>query len=318
MSRSSNESLMAALDEYVFGHADAKKALITMLNRSKLRWYQKYMKEMYEENLINPLKILLIASSGTGKTHLIESLRNVVHFPLVRVDATQMNPAGSSGGVKVSDLKKLITEEATNCCLDYPNLYYSVEGAIDQTVVFVDEIDKLGTPFESSGNWNKHVQSNFLTMFDNKTEFSGVSFVFAGSFSDITNKKSVQKSFGFLNDNTTDDDGEILDEKILNSGLIPELLGRINCIVELDVFTEEDLLRILKERVVPKKLVDLAAYGLFNVDVPEEKLKEMVLLCLKSGQGVRHLQRQVDKYCLELEYDAGVEGMLYNTYWESD
>lgn len=305
-----NKYILDSLNEYVFGHIEAKKVLITMLNRGRLRHYQKFIKEMDEDNLINPLKILLIAPSGTGKTHLVESLQKVVHFPLVRVDATQMNPAGSSGGIKLDGLKKQILEEATRCCLDYPEHYYSIEGAVDRTIVFIDEIDKLGVSFESSGNWNKHVQSSFLTMFDNKCEFSGVSFVFAGAFSEITKVAHIN-SLGFISGKHIDK-SQAIDEKLMKSGLIPELVGRINYIAELDLFTEEDLFNILKTKLVPKKLRDLAAYSIINVFVDDDKLREIANLGHKSHQGVRFLQRELDKMFLELEFNTDLDDVISN------
>lgn len=301
----SNKQIMENLNEYVFGHTEAKKALITMLSRARLRHYQKFNKEMDDEHLIAPMKVLLIAPSGTGKTHLVESLRKIVPFPLVRVDATQMNPAGSSGGVKVADLKKQILEEATRCCLDYPEFYYSIEGAVDRCVVFIDEVDKLGTSFESSGNWNSHVQSNFLTMFDHKHEYAGVSFVFAGAFSEIT-KIVNNKGLGFVQGKHIDKT-KAIDERLVGCGLIPELVGRINYIAELDLFTEDDMLKIMKTKLLPKKYRDLAAYGLFNVEMPDDKLLEIIKLGMRSGQGVRYLQRALDKHFLDLEYNANLE-----------
>lgn len=309
----SNRFIMSSLDNYVFGHMEAKKALITMINRARLRHHQKFIKEMDEEYLIAPMKVLLIAPSGTGKTHLVESLRKVVPFPLIRVDATQMNPAGSSGGVKMESLKKYIVEEATRCCLDYPEHYFSIEGAVDRAVVFIDEVDKLGTSFESSGNWNQHVQSNFLTLFDNKQEFAGVSFVFAGAFSEITKMVHNKNSIGFMqgeNINKTED----IDEKLMKSGLIPELVGRINYIAELDLFNEDDLLKIMQSKILPKKLRDLAAYGLFNVEITEDRLREIAHSGMKSGQGVRYLQRALDKLFLEFEYETDLDPITYNSY----
>lgn len=308
----SNKWIMNSLDDYVFGHLEAKKALITMLNRARLRHHQKFIKEMGDDYLISPLKILLIAPSGTGKTYLVESLRRIVPFPFIRVDATQMNPAGSSGGVKMEQLKKMIVEEATRCCIDYPDYYFSIEGAVDRTVVFIDEIDKLGTSFESSGNWNQHVQSNFLTLFDNKHEYSGVSFVFAGAFSEIT-KTINNRSIGFTTGKHLEKT-QAIDEKLTKSGLIPELVGRINYIAELDIFTEADLFKILKTKLLPKKYRDLAGYGIFNAELPDKELKEIVALGVKSGQGVRFLQRAIDKHFLELEYNADIDNIIYNGY----
>jgi ATP-dependent Clp protease ATP-binding subunit ClpX len=294
------------LDEYVFGHTKAKKALITMLNRSYLRFFQRWFKGIENEFALSPMKIMLIAPSGTGKTHLVESLRKVMHFPLVRVDATQFLPSGAgSDGIKLSKLEKLIQEEAIHASQHYPEYYLHPEAALDRMVVFIDEIDKLGTSFEGSGNWNQHVQSNFLTLFDNRNEYSGVNFIFAGAFSDITKKTDTSKSIGFTKNEDKIDD-KLLDDKVVDSGLIPELVGRMTAIIEFDKLTRDDYSKILHTHTLPKKYRDLAAYGLFDNTVDEAILNRIIDEAMRSGQGVRYLNRALDNHFLDIEFEAGV------------
>ncbi len=308
-----NKTLLSELDSYVVGHLEAKRALITLITRSRLRHFQKYMKGMDEGFLLSPMKILLLGASGLGKTHLVESLQRITHFPLIRVDATQMNPAGSSGGIKPDNLKKMIKDQAQLSCDLFPMRYFSVEGAIDRTVVFVDEIDKLGMSFDSTGNWNKHVQSNFLTMFDNKTEFSGVSFVFAGAFTEITKTRDTKHSIGFQTGKLIVDEA-LLDDQIVRGGLIPELVGRMTHIVELDKFDKDMYMHILTERLLPKKRIDMAAYGIFDLDLTDAQVEEIVEKAVKSNQGVRFLQRSLDKLFLALEFEAGDSQYLNSGY----
>lgn len=310
-----NQELKEKLDAHVFGHEVAKKTLITMLTRSRMRHYQKYIKEMDEEMLLKPMKVLLVGASGTGKTHLLESLRKSVHFPLVRLDATQLNPAGSSGGVKVEDVYKLIVKAASAARDDMPWLYPSLEGAVDKTVVFIDEFDKLGTSFESSGNWNKHVQSNFLTTIDNKRELAGVSFVFAGAFSGITAiEEGPTKQLGFAHAAATPrKKGYMMsDEDIMKSGLIPEIVGRLSAICELDKFTKDEYKRILLERIIPAKQRDLAAYHVFDTELTDGQIEDITTRAEKSGQGIRFMQREVDKVFLDLEFNADAEHIMWN------
>jgi len=309
--RQSNKMLLAALDEYVTGHEEAKKALIVMLNRAKLRTSQKYIQGMDSEFLVSPLKVLLIARSGTGKTHLIESLQKICMFPLIKIDATHLNPTGADGGIKPDKLKKMINDKATAMCTAYPEEFPYLEYAIEQTVIFVDEIDKLGTNFGSSGNWNKHVQSSFLTMFDNKDEYSGVSYVFAGAFDDITKHKAAEAAgIGFHHNNKTIEKEKNLEEQVLRSGLIPEIVGRINSIIELDVFTKAHFEDILRDRVLAQKYRDLAQLGIFNVELSNTEIESIADKATKSTQGVRFLQREVDKIYLNMEFEHGLDDDL--------
>lgn len=307
-----NSTIKVILDDYVAGHDEAKKTLITLLSRSRLRHFQKYIKGMDDEYLISPMKVLLVGGSGSGKTFLVESLQRAVHFPLVRLDATQLTPSGAGGGVKVKDIHDMIIAEAKACAKEFPWAYPSVEGAIDRTIVFVDEIDKLGRSFDSSGNWNKNVQSNFLTTFENRTTLSGVSFVFAGAFDDITGPKEQPKHFGFgAQEKAALGKKELIDLRVMKSGLIPELVGRLTAIVELDPLTIDVMHDILIEKVLPRKMLDLAAYHLFDAQVPEEHLVQISEEAVKSGQGVRYLIRAVDRYFLDLEYRADIDRLMF-------
>lgn len=297
-----NSEILEDLDEYVEGHIEAKKALINLVNRSKMRHYQKYIKCMDRDFLLSPSKVLLIGASGTGKTHLVESLHKIVDFPFIRIDATKLNPTGASGGVKEESLRKMIVAEAQRLVDSQNSGYFSLEGTVDQMVVFVDEIDKLGRSFESSGNWNDHVQSNFLSMFDNKAEFSGVSFIFAGAFTDITHsKKEVKSGIGFTHGKIEERGGN-LEEAVVKAGLLPELVGRINAIVSLDKFTEDEYYNILVSRIIPRKQMDLAAFGIFDTKIDEEELREIARNAHSSNQGIRCLQRSVEKLFLEKEF----------------
>lgn len=299
-----NKEILDELDGHVSGHLEAKKALISLVNRSKIRHHQKWIEGIHKDYLIQPHKLLLIGQSGTGKTHLVETLQDILEFPLIRLDATKLNPTGAGGGVKEEDVRREIIKKADEWMKKKKGFYHSLQGTIDQMVVFIDEIDKLGRSFDSSGNWNNHVQSNFLTLFDNKNEFSGVSFIFAGAFTDITGEESVKKSsIGFTaQDHKPESKGE-MDERVVKAGLIPELVGRLTSIVELDKFTEEDYYNILVDRLIPKKLLTLAFFNTFDIDLHEDDLRGMASRASKSGQGIRSLQRQLDKYYLDIEFE---------------
>ena len=300
----SNHEILMELDKRVYGHTAAKKALINLVARSRVRHFQKWVEMIHEDYLVTPHKLLLLGPSGTGKTHMIESLQEIVPFPLIRLDATKLNPTGAGGGVKEEGVRKMIVDHAKRLVAEDPLKYYSVDGAIDQMVVFVDEVDKLGNSFDSSGNWNSHTQANFLTLFDHKKEFSGVSYIFAGAFTSITNEKPKTKNnIGFSRQKDEVDEFVEMDTKIVGAGLLPELVGRITSIEQLDNFTVEDYYNILVDRLLPKKMRELAFFGIFENDIEEDILHKMADSAKKSHQGIRALQRQLDKHFASLEFD---------------
>ncbi len=306
-----NENLLNALNESVYGHAEAKKTLIMLISRSRMRHYQKYGKLMDTSNLLAPMKTLLIGSSGTGKTHLVESLRKIYPFPLVRLDATNLNPTGASGGTKAEDVPKKIVAAAQYCVDNHPELYPTLDGALDRAIVFVDEIDKLGR--KTAYEWNQGTQSAFLTLFDSKTLFNGVSFIFAGAFSELTKpkqKSNKSSGLGFLSKDEQLKSKEVTDQDIIDSGIIPELVGRLTSIVSLDIFTKKEMYDILVNRLLPKKQRDLAAYYIFDTELTDEQLWKIAGDASESEQGVRHMQRSLDKIFLNTEFNAQVDSII--------
>lgn len=311
----SNHELLEEFDKKVEGHTEAKKALINLVNRSKIRYKQKFIDRVHKDFLIDTANCLLIGSSGSGKTFLVETLRDLVDFPLIKVDATKFNPSGAGdGGIKSADLAKQIKKNAAELVNSGRGIYNTIEGTIAQTVVFCDEIDKLSTKWESSGNWNKHVQANFLTLFEDTDEFSGVSFIFAGAFTGIDDvtlddkKDDKSSNIGFnakLPKVVKEEDKaeECLDEKIIKMGLIPELVGRISTIVKLDKFSKETYREILIKRLLPKKEQELMFFNCAHIDLTEDQIAKIIDKAMNSGQGVRFLKRELDVYVKNLEFD---------------
>lgn len=299
-----NSEILEILNSKVTGHIAAKKSLITAVKRSKLRAYQKWGLCLGGEDLIATTNVLLIGGSGTGKTFLFNTLKDIMDFPSISVDATAFNPTGASGGIKAETLRKMIIKEAEDLITASPaGRYFSVGGVIDQMIVFVDEIDKLGHSWESSGRWQQQVQANFLTLFDNYSDLSGVTFVFAGAFTGIETPSTAEKtSIGFFSVGTGEE--KCLDTELVSYGLIPELVGRIGDIVKLDIFTRETYRKILLDTLLPKKQKDLQYYGCDTFYLDEVGVNSILDSVKDSGQGVRALKRALNRYALEFEFNS--------------
>ncbi len=303
----SNKKILEELNELVYGHDLAKKSLISLVNRSKLRHYQKWGELLPNEALLKPSKCLLIGGSGTGKTHLVQTLSNIAHFPLLIVDATAFNPTGASGGIKPDKLRTLIIAKAREYAEMHgdKDTYFSIDGVIDQMVVFVDEFDKLSSHYGSgSGSWNEHLQTHFLTLFENHSDLDGVSWIFAGAFSGIDKEKYKKKNIGFnyISENDTDAE-DVSDEDVVKYGMIPEIVGRLTSICRLDKLTEQDFYNILIELVVPKKVMELSYFGISDIDLTEEQLRSIAKRATESSQGVRYLYREIEKHFLDVEFN---------------
>ncbi len=294
-----NRRIYQELSELVVGHDNAKKVLINLVNRSKLRYYQKWGL-LDPNNLIKLTNCLLVGDSGTGKTHLVESLSKIMKFPLLKVDATDLNPTGASGGIKSEDLYKKISKCAKEAMEDDPETYWSYDGTLDQVIVFVDEVDKLGQKLSS--DWNSHVQSNFLALFENKAGYEGVSYIFAGAFTGMEKKATKVAKLGFKHQEDEILKNHDIAQSVIKFGLIPEFVGRLNNIVLLDQLSKDDYITILINNILPKASATLEFYGVSNFMLTHAEISLLADEALKSGLGVRALETGVSKLTVELEF----------------
>ncbi len=309
---SKNRQILAELSKKVIGHENAKKVLVNLVNRSKDRYYQKWALLLEEE--LTPLSnCLLIGDSGTGKTFLVETLAEVMNFPLLKIDATELNPTGASGGIKKKDVvnkivnmvKQLMVDEqdAKDADPSYRSEYFSFDGALDQVVVFVDEVDKLAQRLSS--DWNEHVQANFLTLFENKGELSGITFIFAGAFTGLDKHgKNTKGHIGFSTPEVDKAPGAgDLAQKVIKFGLIPELVGRMHNICLLDELKEQDYRTILLETILPRVQKSLKFLDIPKFTLSKSQIKTLVDDAMKSGLGIRALETGVNKILVDIEFD---------------
>lgn len=302
----SNDAILKELDKVVYGHKAAKTALITLVNRSKMRYHQIWHEEqsIAEEDLIKNVNCLLVGNSGTGKTHLVQSLANICEFPLVCIDANQLAPTNASDGFSVDRLLKTLKREASRLVQEKPDIYFSKDGVLDQMIVFVDEIDKLAKSFDSSGNWNQHVQAGFLSLFENNTELANLSFIFAGAFDKMKFSKESQKaSIGFKTEIHEVDDDFDIEQEVIKYGLLPELVGRIHNIVVLDKLELADYKKILQKLIVPSIKKELVHFNCPNFSLSADEEEVIIKKAMKSTMGVRILKKEVLKLAQEIEFD---------------
>lgn len=297
-----NKELLEEMNKHVIGHEKAKKLLITLVNRSRISHRLKYV-----ENLepLDKMNLLLIGASGTGKTYMLETLSKLVGFPLVKVDASKINPTGNNT-YAVKDIEQAILFNARLMMSTYPDTYFSLEGTVSRTVVFMDEFDKLALEYGTRDAWQQRAQSEILTLVENSEMFKEVSFVFAGAFTNLRKEREIVKeSIGFVSDDSIKQDKTAITEKdLVNAGVITELMGRINAFTELDVLTYEMMEEILETQLIPKKLEQLKY---FDTDAASNLTKESKTCIIKdameSGQGVRHMKRELTNRFLDMEFN---------------
>lgn len=294
-----NKEALAEMDKLVYGHTRAKKILINAINRSRIRWHQEFNLGM-DFGLISNKNVLLMGASGTGKTFLIESLQKVCDFPLLTYNCTELVPPSHKG----VNIQKIINDVKTSCS-DWATKSggrFNSSEVMRQQVVFLDEVDKLAMVTDSTGNWNKSLQSALLQLLENKTELQGVTFVLAGAFTSISRETVQSKQLGFVSVKHAITEKDY-DKEIIKAGLIPELVGRIGAVVHLDILKKADYISLLDNYVLPRVYDELNSMGIYNFFLEAEERDSLIVLAMKSEQGVRFLYKEVQKLVESYEFD---------------
>lgn len=302
------------LDQYVIGQDEAKRTLaVAVYNHYKrLRQNKKSDVEIQKSN------ILMIGSTGSGKTYLAQSLAKFLGVPFTIADATSLTEAGYVGEDVESILFRLL-ESA-----DYDN------SLAEQGIVYIDEIDKIAIKGENTSITRdvsgEGVQQALLKIIEGSVvrvplsggrkhpygecvniNTSNILFICGGAFDGlekiIEQRSNKGKSIGFGADiksayKTSTLDLSDVQQKDLNSfGLIPELIGRLPIITTLNPLSESDLIKILTEpkNALTKQYQELLAMDGVKLEFEDDSLKRIAELAIEKGIGARGLRSIIEK-----------------------
>ena len=319
--------IKAELDKYIVGQDKAKRVLsVAVYNHYKrINALGKTKKKDDDGVEIEKSNVLLLGPTGSGKTLLARTLAKILNVPFATSDATTLTEAGYVGEDVENILLKLIQ-----------NADYNIERA-ERGIIYIDEIDKIARKSENvsitrdvSG---EGVQQALLKIIESTTasvppqggrkhpnqeclriDTTNILFICGGAFvglDKIVSSRKDDTTLGFggkvrLGENEADYTvlEDVKPQDLTKFGLIPEFVGRIPIVVNLDPLGEDALMKILTEpkNAIIKQYQKLVGFDGVKLTVEDDAVREIAQTAIRLKTGARGLRTIIENVMTEVMY----------------
>ncbi len=322
------KDIKAFLNQYVIGQDDAKRYLSVAVYNHYKRLLQTQTKDDVE---IEKSNIIMVGSTGTGKTLLARTIAKLLHVPFTIVDATVLTQAGYVGEDIESILSRLLQVAD-----------YDVAKA-ERGIVFIDEIDKIArkgdNPSITRDVSGEGVQQGLLKLLEGsvvnvppqggrkhpeqkfiQVNTKNILFICGGAFDGIERKIAQRMNtnvvgYGAAKETTKIDRSNLMQyivpQDLKSFGLIPEIIGRLPILTYLNPLDRTALRNILTEpkNSIVKQYIKLFEMDGVKLEFQPEVLDYIVDKAVEYKLGARGLRSIVETIIMDAMYDVPSENI---------